>query len=306
VVNLPNNAGTTSILLLLAAQRADEYVAAQRAIRAQTLGVANAKKSVAQDNLTPSPSRKIVLELITGPVTQAPAATAAPTVMLPTQVNGLPVPAPPPPAAPLAPSPSLPAGASDPDATGSLGPGPNNVAYLAFDVSLAGGDGFAQTLTYRHMARQSIHQTAKGFYVDEFNIAPGKLTINAMVIFQGDASTQVQAFMDVLYKAKMTTPMSPSVPTTLLFHDVSLGRSLAITQTAIEISVSADEPSVGRVIIEADILLDYSQPQINAVPPTGTPVGTGSDQVSLLSFETPAGSQVALASNTSVPTVGSA
>jgi hypothetical protein len=169
------------------------------------------------------------------------------------------------------------------------------VAQLTFDVS-RNSNGYAQTVEITESARQSVHNTAGGFYVDEFGYSPGSLNVSVWVLYNTVPGQQVQVFFDLLSKAKLTQPLSNEIPLRLRFHDSYLQRSLIITQDSVRLQADVEAPNRARLSIAATILYDYSDP---SAPPQSalTPGQAAATQVAngLLSLGTmlsPAGALI--------------
>jgi len=132
---------------------------------------------------------------------------------------------------------------------------------LTFDIDGNKADGFPQTLQYSMSARQSIKPTAVGFHVEEFGFSPGRVNIDAIVIFRGTAPFQIQRFFEFFKRQKMTQTLDPSQPGAIVrLFDSYLSRSYIITQESLQFTESATQQNVGRLVIAASILQDYSNP----------------------------------------------
>lgn len=135
---------------------------------------------------------------------------------------------------------------------------PQTLETITFDVATT-KDGFAQTISYSFTARQSTHQTAGGYYVDEFGTAPGSLSIDVIALATdvGDLANRLSRLKSLLDEAKLSNPLSPAFPTVLRFLNAYDGCSFILTQTRIDFRYSADEPNRLAVSIGGDILQDY-------------------------------------------------
>lgn len=136
---------------------------------------------------------------------------------------------------------------------------PGQLGQLTFDTTIA-ADGLAQNISYSFSARQTTHQTAGGYYVDEFGEAPGSLAIDLLVLSTGGLPDQLRKFKSLLDNAKLSNPLSPSFPATLTYVNSYDGCSFIITQTRIDFREEAERPNTLMVSISGDILQDYAQP----------------------------------------------
>lgn len=169
--------------------------------------------------------------------------------------------------------------------------GRTTVQRITFDVG-ARANGYAQTVNITASARQSVHQTAAGFYLDEFNLGVGQLAVEADVLFgAGSPADQVQTFFDLLYKAKVTEPISSEPALRLKFFDSYLARSLVITQDNVRLSLDAERPNRARLSIAATILYDYSTPTAapSASSSLNTPTAVTADLGALTTMSSPGG-----------------
>jgi hypothetical protein len=135
------------------------------------------------------------------------------------------------------------------------------IAKVTFDVSLDGGVGFVQSITDRAEANQSTHQTAGGFYVDQFGMKPGEFSLQAIVALTGDVATHLQVFKDLLFKAKLLVNRNSrnvQPPPRLLYTNSIDGRTLLLTQASLEISQKAENPNMAMVELRGSILSDYA------------------------------------------------
>lgn len=136
-------------------------------------------------------------------------------------------------------------------------PSTQPIAQLTFDIAM-GYDGFAQTVSYSWIARQQTHQTAGGFYVDEFGQGPGSFALDVLVACVGDIQDKIEKFKAVLDQAKLSNPLSPDFAKVLRYANAYDGRSLLLTQTRLDVREANDRPNTLMVSIAADILNDYS------------------------------------------------
>lgn len=167
------------------------------------------------------------------------------------------------PAQPAIARPTSPGSPGNPPTALAQSPQTQPTAIVTFDISPSGGVGFVQSISDRTEAHQSVHQTASGFYIDQFGMKPGELNIEAVVAFTSDVATQVQVFKDLLYKAKLlatanTVYINP--PPRLLYTNSVDGRTLLLSQTELEVKQSAERPNMATVSIRATILTDYATP----------------------------------------------
>jgi hypothetical protein len=212
-------------LIQFFATRAQEYALAAQYTKSQTLAVANAKSVVAAQDVG---GTDLSPRTITLQLTQS---------QIPNNSNNT--------------------------ATGSGQGGPQVTRTITFDIGRV-ADAYLQSFEIASNARQTVHQTAVGFYVDEFNEGTGTLTLEAEVIYSGSAGTgsiaaaQVQQFFDFLHASKLTDPLANEAPSRLLYIDSYLNRSLIITQDGIRFRAEADKPGRGMLSINATILYDYS------------------------------------------------
>jgi len=157
----------------------------------------------------------------------------------------------------------------------------NVIAGITLDIAPLGGQGFAQSLRDHSEARQTIHETAGGYYVDTFGLRPGDFALEAIVVFTRDAATQIQAFKDLLAKAKLLPNPAASQVTTpaprLLYTNSINGRTLLLTQASLDVSESAMNPNMASIEIRASILVDYAvvtqAPAANVVGGNSAPLG---------------------------------
>jgi hypothetical protein len=168
-------------------------------------------------------------------------------------------------------------------------PTPSSSATLVFDVAGNGIDGYPQRIDYTTTARQAIHNTAVGFYVDEFNEAPGQLDLDIAVLYRGVEAQQVQAFFNLINQSKLTNPLANEPPYRLRYFDSHLQRKLIITQENVRCSLDADQPNRARLSISASILYDYSSPQpsapaVSAIAPGQPPASLGNSLLTLGTF----------------------
>jgi hypothetical protein len=170
---------------------------------------------------------------------------------------------------------------------------------LTFDVS-SGADGFAQRVGITQNARQSVHETGVGFYVDEFATSVGQLEVDVIVAYNTQPDAQIQHFFDLLQTAKVRDPLSSDLPFRLRYHDTFLGTSLIVTQDSIRLELNVERPNMGRLTISATILSDYTSQNIihpSASTTLGSPNPTqlaATAQASLLSFTNLSGIDQAL------------
>jgi hypothetical protein len=251
--------------------RAQEIAAATRYVVAATKGIA-AGKGASDIVVGPGGPRTITLELL-----QAAPPTNSNSVTTPVQTPNA-------------------------DGLRTLGevtatPAPITVALLTFDVG-RNADGYAQVVEITESARQSVHNTAGGYYVDEFGLAPGNLTVDVWVLYGQVPGQQVQNFFDVLKKAKLTQPLSNEIPLRLRFHDTFLERSLVITQDNIRLRTDVEAPNRARLTISATILYDYSAPQGTTQPASALNQGQSAAKqlstglLTLGTFFSPSGSTI--------------
>jgi hypothetical protein len=143
---------------------------------------------------------------------------------------------------------------------------PATVATLSFAIAPP-SNGFAQTIDVGMNARQSVHQTAAGYYVDEYNEGTGTLNIDVEVLYRTNApGDEIQNFFSMLHQAKLTEPLASGSPFRLRYHDAYLGQSFIITQDSVRLRIDAERPGRARLTIAATILLDYSQPSASTQP----------------------------------------
>jgi hypothetical protein len=160
-------------------------------------------------------------------------------------------------------------------------PGTPNSLYTASTITLGVSprsvSGFAQKIDITSTARQNVHQTVVGNYVDEWGIAPGQLEVDCIVTYLGTPGAQIQAFFDLLEKAKRTSPLDDALPSVLRFHDAVLQRSLIITQDSVRFSEDVAAPNQAHLTISATILHDYGtaqDPATQTAAPAPVPPGT--------------------------------
>jgi hypothetical protein len=137
---------------------------------------------------------------------------------------------------------------------------PSINATLVFDVVM-GFNGFAQNISYTFSPRQTTHQTAGGFYVDEFGLAPGSLAIDVLVATTNDLQSQLSQFTAILETAKKANPLSPSFAQVLRYVNAFDGRAFLLTQTRLDVRMQNDRPNQLLISLSADILTDYSASQ---------------------------------------------
>jgi hypothetical protein len=256
--------GNALALLSFYSTRAAQITAAQRQVTAQTRGVAAAQAygfNAARTNQPSNSPRTITLQLLQSAAssqsTQQTQTPGALTTIVSTKTVK-----------------------------------PTQLGLLTFDV-VPGVDGYAQTATITEMARQSIHNTAVGFYVDEFNMAPGQLSIDVDVLYGSVPGQQVQKFFDMLNQAKLTSPLSNENPTSLRYFDSYLQRQFVITQDSVRCSLDAERQGRARLSIAATILYDYSSPAntsttgASALTPGQAPSSISNGLLSLGTFDSP-------------------
>jgi hypothetical protein len=166
---------------------------------------------------------------------------------------------------------SSPGTAGKPTSQQSQGAQKSIIAKITLDVAPS-SDGFAQSVGYVRTARQSEHQTAGGFTIDEWGMAPGDIKIAAKVVFTRDTFTQIKTFKDQLDQAKAVSPLanlSPDSAKLLRYHNSIDGQSYIITQTSLTIDEVAGEPNQALVAIIGRVLYDYSRPFRAATKPQG-------------------------------------
>jgi hypothetical protein len=242
------NVGLNALVIAAYDARAIAIATANRIKSAATLGNAQARAIAAGGaratrNYNPQIFRTIALELI-GPV----------------QSNA---------------NPTNPAGPPPSASTSAL----ERKAKLTFDVAGASADGYAQRISITSPARQVVHQTVLGNYVDEWGVGVGSLEVDVIVIYGASEGTgaNIQSFFDLLNKAKKTTPLDGTPPLILRYHDYTLQRSYIITQNSLSFEESAERQNHARLTISADILFDYGTS--DASTPTQTTVAPVSPAV---------------------------
>lgn len=144
---------------------------------------------------------------------------------------------------------------------------------LLFDVTLATApNGVPQRVAYTNVARQTIEQSAAGFHVNEFGLAPGRLDIDAIIVYQGMEYAQVDSFFSFLRQVKVNNPLAQiDPPGKVMFTDTYLQRSLSITIETIMIEQVAGSNNQAHLVLGASILHDYSAPSLANVTQSGLP-----------------------------------
>lgn len=162
-------------------------------------------------------------------------------------------------------------------------PGAPSGYFLSTSLTFAvAKDGYAQNISITATARQNVHQTVVGNYVDEWGMAPGQLTVDCDVIWTEAPPSQVQSFFDLIQNAKATTPLSDELPSILRYHDDYLNRSYVITQDSLVLTESADHQNMGHLTIAATILYDYGLASFPLGSSTSqTPIPNASMQAAL-------------------------
>lgn len=139
------------------------------------------------------------------------------------------------------------------------------LAQLTFDV-WSGSDGFVQSTSETFSSHESVHITAAGFYIDQFNLSPGKLSMSVIAVGGNGSSggylvDQIKGFMDVLRQAKQSSsPLQPKAAPLTRYVNTVDGRSLLLSQTDLTIRESAELPNQIVVDITGTILVDYAYP----------------------------------------------
>lgn len=152
-----------------------------------------------------------------------------------------------------------------------------DVASVIFDVAPSPGRtvGFMQRVSYKRSARQSIQHTLSGFHVNEYNESPGRLDLEADVVWTTTPNNDVRNFFNLLKSAKRSNPLSTGTPAVVRFFDTFLGLSLTISQEDISLEQSAERQNMGRLRISAAVLYDADfggSPQFASIPSVGQAV----------------------------------
>jgi hypothetical protein len=172
-----------------------------------------------------------------------------------------------------APTQQVPSGSGTPPQLGGV---PSPTGPLIFDVALGyQPNAIPQRVAYTEIARQSIEQTAVGFHVNEFGLAPGRLDIDAVIIYQGMEYAQVDSFFSFLRQIKSNNPLgNVTPPGSVLWIDVYLQRQLSITLESVMIEEVAGENNKAHLVMGASILRDFSAPTGGSITDSGFPNAT--------------------------------
>jgi hypothetical protein len=154
-----------------------------------------------------------------------------------------------------------------------VGPVPSIASPLYLDVTLASSpNAVPQRVAYTAIARQTIDQTAVGFHVNEFGLAPGRLEIDAVIVYRGVEYAQVDTFFQFLRQVKTVNPLRQVTPPgEVLFFDMYLQRRLSITIETIMIEEVAGSNNQAHLTMSASILRDWSDPTAANVSQSGFP-----------------------------------
>jgi hypothetical protein len=213
--------------------------AARNAARALTSSAFGPALSGFVQTVLPTQNRSFQL-VLTGPI-------PAPTVAAPSTATGV-------------------AQAVNPGSGSSRGAAPV-LATVVFDVATGRNTaGFMQRISYVQRARQSVQHTLGGFHYNEYGIAPGRLEIDAAVVWSPSPSSDYNNFFQLIKLGKSANPLTGTAPCQLRFTDTYLGITLIISQEDCSLDQDAERPNQGRLRINAAVLYDYS----SGVPPTSS------------------------------------
>lgn len=165
---------------------------------------------------------------------------------------------------------SLPTGGGVPSQAGIV---PSPQGPLILDVTLASSpNAVPQRVSYTEVARQTIEQTAVGYHVNEFGLGPGRLEIDAVIVYQGLEYAHVQAFFAFLRDVKTVNPLlQVTPPGEVLFLDIYLQRQLSITIETVMIEEVAGSNNQAHLVMGASILRDFSAPYAQNISQSGLP-----------------------------------
>jgi hypothetical protein len=170
---------------------------------------------------------------------------------------------------------------------GALAPGqgtPNvfssSIAIVTFSPLAASGSGMAQSVEYTFKPRQAVRQSMAGFQVENFGMAPGRISMDGiMVLSTRNTTMDPNVFTKLLYQSKTTDPTfssvgtsDPNIPPDLFFFDGNNNWLFKITEENLQLSRISDAPRLLRVRVESTILFDYQQPRPNSVQIAGVSV----------------------------------
>jgi hypothetical protein len=166
--------------------------------------------------------------------------------------------------------------------TQQSGPSTSNIVAVTLGYSPQSGDGYGQTVRYSQRARQSVHQTSGGFYVDQFGMGLGSLTLELIIAAQDGVVSKIQLMSALLTKAKLANPLQPGVGACTLTYMNNIDQTkLILTQSELEISQVAGDPGMARVTITGDVLRDFNAtPSSAPAAATTTPTTTQSPLLS--------------------------
>lgn len=177
--------------------------------------------------------------------------------------------------------PSTVAKTTDPAATP---PAPQR-STLTMDVSIYSSDAIAESLSESMTARQVTHNTAAGFYVDEWGFAPGSIQIGARVIFRTQPDQQIQSVRSWFQQTKRLTPFIPGAPGIVRFHDSFSGISLQLNLVSLTLTRVADDPVRGQLTITAEVLADLTNLPSTTATQSVAPITPVSPASSLFAFQ---------------------